>query len=105
MPSTYGAASYGGYGAANHMYPANAYGGYAGYGTTMPTYGAMPTYGGYGGYSGASYGNPLLDHLPMGAMGMATTDSAPAKGKAPAKAAAKGKTRSVTVKKTKSGCC
>ena len=65
---------------------------------------ATPTYGGYGGMTGgSSYGaNPLLDHMPMGYLGVGTTESKP-KG---ATAAGPTKKRGVKLAKKKAkGCC
>ena len=100
MPSTMGAygGGYGGYGG----YAATpTYGGYGGYAAT-PAYGGA--YGGYGGMTaGSSYGaNPLLDHMPMGYLGVGTTESKP-KG---ATAAGPTKKRGVKLAKKKAkGCC
>merc|ERR1712094_112679 len=83
MPSQYGAV--GGYG---------GYGGY-GYSTPMYTctpYGAYQTYGGTPMYGGMSAGNPFLDHMPMGYLGV---------GDAPTKTTT-GTTRGVKPKKTRS---
>merc|ERR1719181_375653 len=95
MPSQYGAVGgYGGYGG----YSTPMYGGYGGYSTpsygmATPSYGmATPSYGttGYGGMS-MTAGNPLLEGMPMGYLGVGTADE-------PKKTTEK-KTRSVTLKK------
>ena len=101
MPSTMGAygGGYGGYGG----YAATpTYGGYGGYAATPAYGGAYGAYGGYGGMTaGSSYGaNPLLDHMPMGYLGVGTTESKP---KA---SGAETKKRGVKMAKKKAkGCC
>merc|ERR1719191_1727391 len=92
MPSQYGAVGgYGGYG-----YSTPSYGG------STPTYGAYPSYGTQ--YGGMSAGNPLLDHMPMGYLGVGDTTPAKTTGTTTRGVKPK-KTRSVTLKKKTGGCC
>merc|ERR1719395_166708 len=104
MPSQYGAVGgYGGYGYSTPSY------GYStpSYGSSTPMYtgtpyGAYQTYGGTPMY-GMSAGNPLLDHMPMGYLGVGDaptkTTTGTTRGVKPKK------TRSVTLKKKTGGCC
>merc|ERR1719231_2201575 len=103
MPSQYGAVGgYGGYGGYGSSTPSYGYS-TPSYGYSTPSYGYSNPYASTHGYNMPAYGtgmnagNPLLDHMPMGYLGVGTAEEKP-------KTEVK-KTRSVTLKKKKSGCC
>merc|ERR1719387_2529119 len=104
--------AYGGMGAGSFVAMPSQYGavgGYGGYGYSTPTYtgtpyGAYQTYGGTPMYGGMSAGNPLLDHMPMGYLGVGDTTPAKTTGTTTRGVKPK-KTRSVTLKKKTGGCC